>query len=221
MKLSAQTSEKLYRIDRAIGKVMKVSAALWFVLVFALLYKPLQKYFVPAMFITLAVCVVCIFCRIILSPFVKSEEAEEFEQFVKECVQETLQQQEKKSSQTALQTDYSPLRNLTAEQEQKVRDLLCNLPSHANKADAINMALNAQYLTALAQSDKADLQNKKCLRLWVEQLSGKTAPEQRQFNEAFDNVSMQKVAKARKDIERIIGSNLADNPSVGDSNTAN
>ena len=220
MKLFALTEEQQYRIDRTIKKVANGIFWVGAICILIGLYTKVKFFF----FVFMAAIVIGFFCEICRAIFfsnVKSEEEEEKEQLIKEIVQETLQQQEKKSSQATLQTDYSPLRNLTAEQEQKVRDLLRNLPSHANKADAINMALNAQYLTALAQSDKADLQDKKCLRLWVEQLSEKTAPEQRQFNEAFDNVSMQKVAKARKDIERIIGSNLADNPSVGDSNTAN
>jgi hypothetical protein len=147
------------------------------------------------------ICVLCIIGRICLSPFVKSEEEEDFEQKVDYILQKRTHQ---KVQNTPISPDYSPLHDLTKEQEERVQKILRELPAHSSDREQINMALVAQYLTALERLGKIDLNDKKSLRTWVAQVTNKNIPDSGHFNDAIRNVSLPKVAKARKDLESIL-----------------
>lgn len=211
------TRDRLYVIDRTILKVVKISAiALLLGLVAASLFHFPKAITRDIIIVLIAIILGGVLCRWILSPFVKSEEEEEFEK----QVDYILRKNAKEKDQT-LPSGYSPLCDLSQPQQEEICRLLRDLPSHANKKDAINMALIAQYLTALEQLGKADLKDKRALRPWVAEVTGKSVPPTSPFNEAFSNISKQKVAAARKELEPIIRSNLANNPSEDGLNTAN
>ena len=85
-----------------------------------------------------------------------------------------------------------------------MRQLLRDLPSHLKKPDAINMAMQAYYLTALEELGYADLIDKHSLRLWLAQITGKQVPDTSQFNDAIPSGAKTKIANARKKIEKIL-----------------
>jgi hypothetical protein len=132
---------------------------------------------------------------------VKSEEEEDFEQKVDYILQKRAHQ---KVQNMPISPDYSPLHDLTKEQEERVQKILRELPAHSSDREQINMALVAQYLTALERLGKIDLNDKKSLRTWVAQVTNKNVPDSGHFNDAIRNVSLPKVAKARKDLESIL-----------------
>lgn len=82
--------------------------------------------------------------------------------------------------------------------------LLRELPAHPEKPGHINLAFIAQYLTALDKLGKADLKDKRNLRIWVENVTGKKTPSSSQFNEAIPSTATTKVATARRDLEHIL-----------------
>ena len=214
--MNPKTQENLYRTDRTFGKVLNGAVygmLCLFILVgvdtllvhwgvdfrtfsagqtILLVYKYLWK-------VCGIIAGVSIVVRMVLSPFVKSEEQEEFEQKVDYVLQ---QREAYKKEQTI--TDYSPLCNLSDEQEAAILKVLHDLPSHSEKSDTINLACVAQYLTALEQMGKANLSNKHHLRLWVARVTGKVVPSSSQFNEAIPSTAMGKVSKIRKELEHLI-----------------
>lgn len=142
----------------------------------------------------LAVCV-----RLLLSPFVKSDEETEFERKADYVLEHRKRKQE-----PAATPSYSPLINLTPEEEQTVCSLLKDLPEHISKPGHINLAQTMHYLTALQQAgylDDKDLYN---LRLWLIQLTGKEVPASSQFNEAYPSKAATKVTKAKQQIEKAL-----------------
>ena len=142
----------------------------------------------------------CILCRVALSPFVKSEEQEEFEHKV-----EYILQQKELTKRPSLPDDYSPLRELSAEQDAQIRKILHDLPGNPNKPNAINLALIAQYMTALQKLGYADISDKHNLRRWIAKVTEKDVPSSSQFNEAIPSTANTKIAKAKKDLESILG----------------
>lgn len=211
------TRDILYTIDRTILKVIRISAIVLLLgLIAASIFNFPKAVFRDIIIVLIAIIFGGILCRWILSPFVKSEEEEEFEK----QVDYILQKKAKEKTQT-MPSNYSPLHDLSQPQQEEICRLLRDLPSHANRQDAINMALIAQYLTALEQLDKADLKDKRALRSWVAEITGKSVPQTSPFNEAFSNTSKPKVAEARKELESIIRNNPADNPSADDLDIAN
>ena len=106
------------------------------------------------------------------------------------------EEQKKESS------SFSPLIMLTKEQEEAITQLLRDLPEHDKKAGHINMALTAQYLTALYDLGYLDFTDKKKIRLWLEQATGRHIPSTSAFNEALPSKNKDKVAAAQKDIQR-------------------
>ena len=127
------------------------------------------------------------------------DEEEEMEEKV-ECV---IKKHHAHLLQTA-KDNYSPLCNLTPEQEERVKQLLCNLPSNPKNPDYIYLAQVANHLKALEQLDKARLGDVYALQSWVERVTGKRTPEYRQFNEAILHAKESKITKAREVIERIL-----------------
>ena len=212
--MTEKMKNTLYRIDRTAGQILSyvVYTVIFLGIVWGI-YKLLSFYgihlntypvwhaflllYTYAWYACGIVFAACILCRIILTPFVKSEEEEVFEQKIEYVLQNKLQKPAEPST-------YSPLCDLTQELEEQVKQLLHDLPSHPNKPDYINMAFMAQYLTALEKMGKAKLTDKHHLRLWVAQVTGKQVPASSQFNEAVPSTAPTKVSKAKKELERIL-----------------
>ncbi len=198
--MKASTRNRLYTIDRIVRKVLGVVTVVLFVLlILATLNTPWKQIFAYIFFGVGAAWALLIICRLCFSPFVKSDEEEEFEEKV-----EYILKQHHASELQAMIEDYSPLRNLSPEQSERVKQLLRKQPSHPDKPDHIYLAYIAKYLTALEQLGKADLSDKRNLRLWVAQVTGKKVPSPSQFNEAIPAKAKDKVAKAREALERIL-----------------
>jgi hypothetical protein len=198
--VKAATRDRLYVIDRTVRKIVNVLTVLFFVLLIAGAFDtPWQKILVCAFFVVGGIWLLLILCRGVFSHFVKSDEEEEMEAKVEYIL--------KKYHASELQLvieDYTPLHDLTPEQAECVKRLLREQPSHANKTDHINLANIAKYLTALEQLNKADLNDKRNLRMWVAQITGKKVPSPSQFNEAIPAKAKDKVAKARDELSRLL-----------------
>ena len=166
---------------------MFVLAALWFIANIASRY---------AWIVLGGIAGVCIVCRICLSPFVKSEEEEEMEEKVAYILA-------KQKSESAEAVAYNPLRNMTPEQEEKVIQLLRNLPYNPDKPQFIKLAILAQYLTALERMDKIYLTDLYNLRLWVAEKTSKEVDDSSHFNEALRSANEKKVAVAITKLARI------------------
>lgn len=188
-------SNRLYRIDRALSLVFKIVSICVLILLVLAAFYPILKY---AFFISWGLWGLILIAKLCLSPFVKSEEEEEFEQQVDYIIQK------KQALITAVQKDYTPLCNVTSEQEEQIKQLLRELPEHSEKPGHINLALISQYLTALDKLGKANLKDKRKLRIWVENVTGKQAPGSSQFNEAIPSTATTKVAAARRELEKIL-----------------
>ena len=208
--MKADREQRLYRIDRTALKILNGAVYSMFILAVLAVIPALFRWFglhlstLPGWAVCLTLyhyawilCAitagVCIVCRIALAPFVKSEEQEEFEQKV-----EYVLQQKKMTPPQATSDDYSPLCDLTPEQEQRVIRLLHDLPGNPNKPTAINLALIARYLTALEQMGKANLTDKHALRIWVMNITDKDVPSSSQFNEAVPNTNRKELAQLRE-----------------------
>lgn len=198
-KMKASTRDRLYRLDRTVGKIINVGTVLFFVLLIAAAFNTPWKQVLKYLFFGVgAVWILLIICRHCLSPFVKSEEEEEFE----EKVEYVLKNKYPEALRAA--QDYSPLCNLTPEQEERVKKLLRDLPSNPNKLDYVYMSYIANYLTALKELGKANLNNVYALQQWIEQVTGKRTPDFGHFNEALTSTTDSKVAKAREKLEHLL-----------------
>ena len=191
--MKESTRDILYKIDRACSIALGVVSVSVIVLLVLAAFNPCLK---MAFFVTWAVWGLILIIKICLSPFVKSEDEEEFEQ----KVEYILQQKRLLNTETA----YTPLRDVSPKQEQQIKQLLHDLPAHAEKPDSINLALVAQYLTALEKLGKAALKDKRQLRLWIAEVTEKSVPNSSQFNEAIPSTATTKVAAARKEWEAIL-----------------
>ena len=134
--------------------------------------------------ICLGIIALGVACRTVLYNFVSEEEDEE--------------------PKTPATNNVSPLKDLTPEQEQQVRELLRDLPANPNKPEQINMALVARYLTVLAEMGIADLSNRAALRLWVAEVAHKEVPPVSHFNEAIPNTNRKELLKVRKELKDLI-----------------
>lgn len=195
--MKPQFANILYKIDRTIKPVLEISTiAALILLVVAALDTPAKRILTYILYAVAAVWVIALLCRLVLSPFVKSDEEEDFEKKVEYILQK------KQTAQPA--APYSPLRNLSEKEEEQIKQLLRTLPEHSEKPGHINLALVAQYLTALEKLGKADLKDKRNLRKWIAEVTGKQVPSVSQFNEAVPSQASSKVAAARKEIESIL-----------------
>lgn len=200
--MTPETYNKLYTIDRAIRKAIHICVPICFILLLIVAFNaPWRQIFVYALCVLAVICGILILCRIILSPFVKSDEQEEFEQKIDYILKQRSKQQ---TQHTVPLEDYTPLCNLTEEQKVQIQQILHDLPANDKRPEAINLALVAQYLTALEKLGMVNLTDKYHLRLWIEQITGKQVPSSSQFNEAIPSKATGKVLKAQKDIERIL-----------------
>ena len=196
--MNPRLADILYKIDRTIKPVLEISTiAALILLVVAALDTPAKRILTYILYAVAAVWVIALLCRLVLSPFVKSDEEEDFEKKVEYILHR------KQASQPA-NTPYSPLRDLSDKEEEQIKHLLHTLPEHAEKPGHINLALVAQYLTALEKLGKADLKDKRQLRNWVAETTGKQVPSTSQFNEAVPSQASSKVSAARKEIESIL-----------------
>jgi len=196
--MNPRLADILYKIDRTIKPVLEISTiAALILLVVAALDTPAKRILTYCLYAVAAVWVIALLCRLLLSPFVKSDEEEDFEKKVEYILHR------KQASQPA-NTPYSPLRDLSDKEEEQIKHLLRTLPEHAEKPGHINLALVAQYLTALEKLGKADLKDKRQLRNWVAETTGKQVPSTSQFNEAVPSQASSKVSAARKEIESIL-----------------
>jgi len=208
----------LYRTDRFAGRILQITTCLLLVwLALFLLYALLRHWGItldttacwPSLLLiyknTCYACagifVICVLCRIILSPFVKSEEQEDFEQKIDYILQQKEQQKVQK---LPISSEFSPLLDTTKEQEERIKNILREVPSHPDKPDWINMACVAQYLTALDRLGKINLKNKRDLRLWVAQVTGKNVPDSGHFNEAIPSDARKKVTEAVKEWKSLL-----------------
>ena len=151
-----------------------------------------------AFFAVGAAWLLLIVCRLCFYPFVKSDEEEEME--------EKLEYLLNKNHAEVLRNaqEYSPLCNLTPLQEAKVKQLLRELPANPRKTDYIYMSYIANYLTALKELGKANLNDVYALQAWVEQVTGKHTPDYNHFNETLASTAESKVAKARAELEHLL-----------------
>ena len=131
-------------------------------------------------------CAILLFAllKYALSFFVKDEDEIERERIVNDIVEGVM----------ARKTEvYSPLRDLTEQQEHVICDLLQNLPAHASISEQINMSEVAQFLTALQRMNYLDGEDKRNLRNWVREVSGREVPSVSAFNEAYPSGNNKKV----------------------------
>lgn len=195
--MNPRLADILYKIDRTIRPVLEISTVLALILlVVAALDTPAKRILTYCLYAVAAVWVIALLCRLLLSPFVISDEEEDFEKKVEYILLK------KQTAQPAM--PYSPLRNLSEKEEEQIKHLLRSLPEHAEKPGHINLALVAQYLTALEKLGKADLKDKRQLRNWVAETTGKQVPSSSQFNEAIPSQASSKVSAARKEIESLL-----------------
>ena len=185
---------RLTRIDRIVGYIVRIDIAILLVMLVLACFDISCRYAWLAGGIVFALGLLCHAC---LSPFVKSEEEEDFEKKVEYILQQ-------KGIKAAIPSDFSPLRNLTEQQEERVKKLLRELPANTNHPRAINLALVARYLTALQEMGKADLSKRHALRMWIADVTGKSVPGMSQFNEALPSTYRQKIAEARAEIEPLL-----------------
>ncbi len=191
--MKESTRDILYKIDRTGTVVLGVVSVVVIVLLLMAAFNPSLKI---AFFVSWGAWGLVLISKVCLTPFVKSEEEEEFER----KVEYILQQKRQMNTETA----YTPLRDVSPEEEDKIKQFLHDLPEHAEKPGQINLALIAQYLTALEKLSKADLKDKRQLRLWVAEVTDKTVPSPSHFNEAIPSTATAKVAAARKEWEAIL-----------------
>lgn len=214
--MKKSTEQRLYRIDRMVKKILESIIILMIGMggIAGIVFL-LRRWSVPLEeWSAWAICLLIyqyawkisgilfgagLVCRIVLSPFVKSDEQEDFEN----KLDYVLQQRQTEKAQAA-QDHYSPLHNLTPEQETKVIDHLRTLPGNIRNPNAIHLAIMARYLTALEQLGKADLTDKHALRLWVQKVTEKKVPSSSQFNEAIPNRNRKELQKARTEWEKLL-----------------
>lgn len=200
--MSPQKQEKLYKIDRTIRSIMRVGFVISLILLVVASFQTPIKYILSILFFSVGgFSLFLLVCRIGLSPFVKSDEEEEFEQKVDYILQKRALPKDQVSS---ISSEYSPFVNLSKEQEEKVKSLMAQLPSNSSNPEAINMAIVAYYLTALEQLGFAVLSNKQSLRLWVAQVTHKKVPDTSHFNEALPSTNRKEVSKIRQQLEALL-----------------
>lgn len=197
--MKAEKGHILYRIDRTIGTVMRVDAVILFALLILACFNISHRY---VWMVFGGILLICCLIRMILEFFVKTEDEEAFEEQVDYIIEQRMAQQ--KQAQKEAIKDYSPLCNLTHADEGLVRQTLYQLPENPNNAGHINLALVAQYLTALQKMGYADLKDKFHLRLWVTEVTQKEVPNSSQFNEAIPSTATTKVNKAQKELEHLL-----------------
>lgn len=144
----------------------------------------------------------------IVKHWATDEEAEEFKKAVKDAVHEAAKETGDLQTIVPKSVAYDPFSDgVPDEQKTIIKQLLHDLPSHHKYKDCISMSDVSRYLTALvdlnyiSSSKSAD---RNSLRIWVEQVTGKQAPEQFRFNEAFPSNNKSGIKKAKDKIEQVL-----------------
>ena len=160
--------------------------------------------------IVLGIIAVIAFCiTAFMSFWATDDEEEQKKKLIKEAVREMAEETEQ-SVPTIVPTQevYDPFaENITDEQKDTIKQILRDLPSHREKRDCINMSEVSRYLTALvdlkiiSSSKSGDVNS---LRTWVEQVTGKQAPEQYRFNDAFPSTYKTGIDKAKKSLKQAL-----------------
>ncbi len=220
--MNKEVEKKLIRIDAIFKQIVEISISLlfagiiiWFI--FHLLSNYgleifqqdiLQQVFKYSGAIMLVVFLLGVVVRLILSPFVKSDEERSFEEKVNYVLQRASELEN--NHQPDLSNVVSPLKGLTEIQKNIVIQMLRDLPSHSKNPNKINMAEVAHFLRALkaldylevSNNERLDLRN---LRNWVAQITGKQVPSVSEFNEAYNSGSAKnKVNKVKDKIRTTI-----------------
>ena len=155
-----------------------------------------------------ALLLIAILLNVVSAHWATDEEKEEFKRAVKEAVQEAAEQEHVALPILPAQAVYDPFTDsVTEEQKQAILQLLHDLPSHKEKREEINMSTVSHYLTALIELEfisKSKSANKNELRTWVEKATGKQAPEQYRFNDAFPSTYKQGVKRAKDKIKQVL-----------------
>lgn len=152
----------------------------------------------------LIVFLVGVVVRILLSPFVESDDETDFRQRVDYILQQKFKSKVYTDSLPA-SSHSSPLRNMTPEQEKEIcRMIKEELPSHPKDNSKINLASVAQFITALEELSYIDITDKRNLRCWVELTTGKNAHTSSAFNEAVPSGNHKKVNEWKEEIQKSI-----------------
>ena len=105
--------------------------------------------------------------------------------------------------------DHFPFQSLNEVQIIAIEKLFRELPSHKDKEDEINMKDVARYLTALVELgyiSPSMSAHKNELRDWVIKVTGKSAPEQFRFNQAYPSTNKNGINEAIEIIEKCLKS---------------
>ena len=144
----------------------------------------------------------------IVKHWATDEEAEEFKKAVKDAVHEAAKETGDLQTIVSQSVAYDPFSDgVSDEQKTIIKQLLHDPPSHHKYKECISMSDVSRYLTALvdlnyiSSSKSAD---RNSLRIWVEQVTGKQAPEQFRFNEAFPSNNKSGIKKAKDKIEQVL-----------------
>ncbi len=210
--MTPKTLSALEKVDGILKKTVEATGIALFVslllkLVYMLLSKNLftawqlvhadlfSAIFRYAIIVFLCIFLLAVCMRMVLSPFVKSDEERAFEQKVDYVMS-------KKKPQTVNSLVQSPLQNLTEEQEILVIKLLRGLPPHIDKPNQINNAMVSQYLTALSELGYLNDKDKYNLHNWVREATQKEVPAFNHFNEGYPSKAVRKVLAAKQRIEK-------------------
>lgn len=199
--MSPRFAQIAYQIDRVARPILGITTILALLLMVIVAFDtPAKQILTYILYVVAAIWVATVLCRLVLSPFVITDEEENLTQKIDYILQ-------KKQTPVPPSNPYSPLCHLSEEEERRVTQLLRTLPEHPDKPGHINLALVSQYLTALEKSGKAELRDKRRLRQWVAEVTGRQVPSSSQFNEAIPSKAATKVAAARKELETLLSQN--------------
>lgn len=134
----------------------------------------------------------------LLSLFVKNDGDSELEDVVDTILRKKQEQNRSVDSQ---KTVFSPLKGMDEACSQLVCCMLQDLPPHHADAQKINLAMVAQFLTALKKMDLLNDADRANLRLWVGQVTNKVLPSVREFNEAYPSNTTSKVNRYMAQIQ--------------------
>ncbi|MBQ9339108.1 MAG: hypothetical protein IJS13_02105 [Paludibacteraceae bacterium] len=207
------TTQKLTKADIITKQILNVSAiVLLSILLLWIIWSLVENYLfsfpaqanaiIHSVFKTSGIVVFCLFLltivvSLILSPFVKSDDEQEFEEKVNYILSKTNLRKNTNNTQDIV----SPLINLTKQQEECICQLLRDLPPNNNDSNKINTALVSQHLTALRDLGYLSDKNIYALYSWVGFVTNKELPNFNHFNEAYPSTTTRKVDKAKADIE--------------------
>lgn len=150
------------------------------------------------------------FATLLVSSFWSTDdEKEERKNEIKEAVREVVTETESANHPIFSTPDvYDPfVESVTEDQKKIIEQLLHDLPSHREKRDVINLSVVSRFLTALVELElisKTKSADLNALRIWVEKTTGKQAPEQFRFNDAFPSTYKPGIKRAKEQIKQVL-----------------